>query len=277
MSFTTFTVVLVAAAFHASWNAVVKGGNDKLLTTALVTGAAAFLAAITLPFLGMPAPASWPFIAGSVLFQIGYFILVARIYHIADMSLTYPLMRGTAPLIVALASAMVLREPLLPPVWLGIILICSGVLSMAVARQPGNGKGMSLAFLNAMVIAGYTMIDGEGVRRSGAAAGYTLWIFLLTGIPLIVWALTARSTAFIRYVAANWHYGVIGGIGAVASYGLALWAMTTAPIAVVSALRETSILFGTIITAAVLRESVDRRRIIAACIIAAGAAALRLA
>ena len=277
MSLTTFCIVLLGAALHATWNAIVKGGNDKLLTTALVAGAAALLAMIALPFLPLPAPASWLCIAASTLFQIGYFILLARTYLIADMSQAYPLMRGTAPLIVAIAGVSFLRESLAPLAWLGVLIICAGILGMAVTKRPGQSRGVSLALLNAVVIAGYTMIDGAGVRRSGTPAAYTLWIFLLTGIPLVLWAFVTRKWAFSRYVAMNWHYGIIGGFGTVASYGLALWAMTQAPVTVISALRETSILFGTIISGVVLKERVDRARITAACTIAAGAIALRLA
>ena len=126
------------------------------------------------------------------------------------------------------------------------------------------------------MIAGYTLIDGWGVRQSGAPAAYTLWIFLLTGLPLAAWALVTRRAEFCRYVLRNGRLGLVGGAGTLASYGLALWAMTQAPIATVSALRETSILFGVVISAWVLKEHITRVRIVAACIIAAGAMVLRL-
>jgi drug/metabolite transporter (DMT)-like permease len=122
------------------------------------------------------------------------------------------------------------------------------------------------------------LIDGMGVRRSGAPAAYTLWIFLISGVPLSAWALRMRDRATLaHYVRRNWHLGLIGGAGSLASYGLALWAMTVAPIAVVAALRETSIVFGTIISGWVLKEHVGWERLAAACTIAAGAAVLRLA
>jgi uncharacterized membrane protein len=133
-----------------------------------------------------------------------------------------------------------------------------------------------LALINAGVIACYTLIDGVGVRKSGAPVAYTLWVFLLTGIPLAAWALVARRAEFCAYVTRHWRLGVIGGVGTVASYGLALWAMTQAPIATVAALRETSILFGVVISAWVLKEHLTRVRIVAACVIAAGAMLLRL-
>jgi drug/metabolite transporter (DMT)-like permease len=273
-----FAVVLFAAALHASWNAIVKGAGDKLLTTVLVTTSAALIAAVVLPGLRPPDAASWPFILASSVLQVIYFVLLARTYQIADMSQTYPLMRGTAPLLVAIVSALVLGTRLTASIWLGVGTICLGIFIMALGSGRGNRKGVVLALLNAVVIAGYTVIDGLGVRRSGAPAAYTLWIFLVSGVPLAAWILRERGAAACgAYVRRNWHFGLIGGVGTLASYGLALWAMTVAPIAVVAALRETSILFGAVISGLLLKERVGLARWAAACTIALGAAVLRLA
>jgi drug/metabolite transporter (DMT)-like permease len=277
MSPVVFAVVLLAALLHATWNAIVKAGGDKLLTTIMVTAAAAALAAVLLPFLRAPAVASWPFAAASALFQITYFLLVARTYAIADMSQTYPLMRGTAPLIVALVSVFRLGETLSLTAWCGVIAISLGIFSIAFGTSLQDRRGVYLALLNALVIAAYTLIDGLGVRRSGAPASYTLWVFLLTGAPLAIWALTSRRSSFLAYLRRFWRQGIAGGVGTTASYGLALWAMTLAPVAVVAALRETAILFGTAIAAIFLKEPIGPRRLVAACIIAGGAAILRLA
>lgn len=277
MNLAVFAVVLFAAALHATWNAVVKGGADTLLTTALVVGFAAAIAVIVLPFVPQPAPASWPFILASTTLQVAYFLLVAYAYRAADMSQTYPLMRGTAPLLVAFASAALLDEPLPPLAWIGIAAICAGILSMGLGVKPGQGKGVLLALLNAVVIAAYTLIDGEGVRRSGSPVAYTLWIYLITGGPFAAWVAWRRRAETRRYLAANWRQGIVGGIGTTASYGLALWAMTVAPIAVVAALRETSTLFGAAISGLILHEKLTPVRIAGVCVIAAGAIALRLA
>jgi drug/metabolite transporter (DMT)-like permease len=276
MSLDVFAIIMLGAALHATWNAVVKGGDNKLLTTCMIASIASLIASTVIPFLELPAKESWPFIGASVILQVVYFVLVASTYRIADMSQTYPIMRGTAPLLVATASVGLLSESLSSFAWLGIAIICIGILSMAAAPSIGQRKGMLLALVNAAVIAGYTLIDGVGVRKSGAPAAYTLWIFLLTGLALAVWAFAVRRREFCRYLARHWRPGVIGGFGTVVSYGLALWAMTAAPIATVSALRETSILFGVVISALVLKEQLTRRRIMAACIIAGGAMLLRL-
>lgn len=276
MSLSVFAIILLGATLHATWNAVVKGGADKLLTTCMIASVASLIALAASPFLVLPARESWPFIGASVILQVLYFVLVASTYRIADMSQTYPIMRGTAPLLVATVSVFVLAEPLSTSAWLGIAVISLGILSMALAPSSGQRKGLVLALINAGVIAGYTLIDGLGVRKSGAPVAYTLWIFLLTGVPLATWALASRRALFCDYLARNWRLGLVGGVGTIASYGLALWAMTAAPIATVSALRETSILFGVVISAWVLKERLTRVRIVAACVIAAGAMVLRL-
>jgi drug/metabolite transporter (DMT)-like permease len=277
MPLIVFAVVMFAALLHASWNAIVKSGGDKFLTTITVTASASGLSAALLPFLTTPAPASWPYAAASALFQIVYFLLIARTYQVADMSQTYPLMRGTAPLIVALVSVFRMGVVLSPIAWAGVLGICLGIFSIALGNRLKERKGVYLALVNALVIAGYTLIDGVGVRRSGAPAAYTLWVFLLTGLPLTLWAISARRVEFSAYFRRHWRLGLAGGVGTTASYGLALWAMTVAPVAIVAAMRETSILFGTLIAAFVLREPVGPRRLISACIIACGAAILRLA
>ena len=277
MPLSVFGIVLFAALLHASWNAIVKLAPDKLLTTILVAAAAAVISALALPFLAQPARESWPFLAASTVLQVGYYLLVARAYRGADMSQAYPLMRGTAPLIVALVSRFWLGEQLSLAATGGVALICGGVLSLALGARGTSGKGVRAALLNAVVIAGYTLVDGAGVRASGAPAAYTLWLNLLSGAPLLVWVLAARWRSFIPYARAHLPLGVVGGLGTLTSYGLALWAMTYAPVAVIAALRETSILFATAIAVFVLRERLTIGRILAALLIAAGAGVLRLA
>lgn len=278
MAPTVFLAVLIGAALHATWNAIVKGGPDKLLTTVLVAAASGAVGAVALPFLPFPAPASWPFLAASAVVQVLYFALVAGAYNATDMSRAYPLMRGLAPALVALAGVAFLGEHLGPVAWVGIALISTGVFAMTfAARGASSRRGTLLAVANAGVIASYTLIDGVGVRASGTAVAYAMWLFLLNAVPLVAWALLARRRAFLAYAARHWPLGLAGGIGNLGAYGLALWAMTHAPVAVVAALRETSILFGMAIAGVVLHERIGPARLAAAAVIVAGAASLRLA
>ena len=277
MPATVFAAVLLGAALHATWNAIVKGGSDKLMTTVLVVAASGLVAAALLPFLPLPAPASRPFLAASAAVQLLYLALVAGAYAATDMSRAYPLMRGLAPALVAVAGVAFLGEHLGPLAWAGVALISSGVFAMTfVASGEPSRKGTLLALVNAAVIASYTLIDGIGVRRSGAPVAYATWLFLLNALPLVAWALLVRRRAFVAYAARNWRLGLVGGLGNLGSYGLALWAMAHAPVAAVAALRETSILFGMAIAAVFLGERITPARVAAAALIVAGAASLRL-
>lgn len=271
-------LVLLGAALHATWNALVKSGADKLLDTALVVAGSAALAAMVLPFLPMPAPASWPMLLASGVIHLFYFALVAAAYRAGDMSLAYPLMRGTPPLLVAGLAALLLGETLQPMGWLGVALVCCGVLAMAVRRVARAHRAtVGLALANAAVIATYTLVDGIGARLSGAPVAYTLWVFLLTAVfflPFVAWRRPGGLAAHLR---ARWRIGLGAGACTLGSYALALWAMTQAPIAAVAALRETSILFGIALAALLLRERPTPARLAGAGLIAAGAAALRLA
>lgn len=277
--------VLGAALLHAGWNALLKRRvanassgavtGDPLVATLLVVGGAAGCAAILLPFLDAPAPASWPFIAASSVLQTAYYLLLAATYRAGDVSHAYPLMRGSAPLLVALANGPLTGEHLAGTQWLATGLICGGVLAMWLGAR-GRGRATGLALATACVIAAYTLVDGAGVRRSGAPAAYTLWIFLFTGVAAWLLAARRRLPALLAHARAQPLMAPLGGLASLASYGIALWAMTRAPVAAVAALRETSILFATAIAACVLREPVGRTRVAAACLIACGAVAMRL-
>jgi drug/metabolite transporter (DMT)-like permease len=273
-------VVLLGALLHASWNTVVKSAKDKFLDTVLIATSGALLAAVVVPFLALPLPASWPFAIASSLIHVGYFWLVAAAYRAGDMSFAYPLMRGTAPLLVALLSGPLLGEHLGIAAWAGVALISGGIIVLTlVYRHPGRPILAPAAFAlgNALVIALYTFVDGMGARRSGDAFAYTAWILLLTAVPLLALSMRRRSGDLLLHLRTRWKLGLFGGACTFASYALGLWAMTQAPIAPVAALRETSILFGMALAALVLKERFGLVRSLAAVAIAGGVMTLRLA
>ena len=270
--------VLCAALMHAGWNALVKAKGDAFLSTVLVTASAGLLCLLALPFLAQPAPASWPFIAASSITQVLYYALLMETYREGDISHAYPLMRGCAPLIVAVLGLLFMGERLAGGQWLAVGLICGGVLAMfASARGIGTAARRTtlLALCTACVIATYTLIDGAGVRRSGAPAAYTMWIFVFTALGVAALGLRRRRELLPF---ARRHPALLlgGGAMSVGSYGVALWAMTQAPVAAVAALRETSILFATAIAFLFLRERIGPGRLAAAALIACGAVAMRL-
>jgi drug/metabolite transporter (DMT)-like permease len=278
MSAEVLLVVLFAALLHATWNAILKASKDTGFSATLVALTAAAISAAGLPFLPAPAPESWPFIAASTVLQFAYYALLAATYRVGDMSSTYPLMRGAAPMLVALASGPLVGEALSTGEWTGLGLICAGVLGLSFVSRHGAGlRATVMALANAVVIASYTLVDGLGVRLSGSPVAYTLWISLLPAVPMVTWTLVRRGRAFVVYARRHYGLGAVGGMATLSSYGLALWAMTHAPVALVAGLRETSIVFATVISALVLKEPVTRPKLAVTAAIAAGAAVLRMA
>jgi len=284
MSGLVVAVVLFAALLHASWNAIVKSGKDTFLSTVLVSVGAALISLAVLPFVNPPAPASWPYLAASAVAQLAYYSLLAAAYKAGDMSHAYPLMRGSAPLLVALASWPLIGERLSATQMGAVACICAGILGLYLAARTSTigkapkstGRATAFALGNACVIASYTLIDGIGVRLSGAPAAYTMWIFVLNGSGLLLWTALRRPADLLAYAQTQWRLAAVGGFGTLASYGLALWAMTQAPVAAIAALRETSILFAIAIAALFLREKISPRRYLAISLIAAGAILMRM-
>lgn len=278
MSATVFAIVLLGALLHAGWNTLVKGSDDKFASAIAISMAAALMAALLLPFTAQPAPESWPFIAISSGLQTLYYALVAAAYGRAEMSQAYPVMRGGAPLIVAGAMALFFAETMPPLGWAGVALISAGILALALTgRQGPQVSGLGFALVNAVVIAAYTINDGLGARLSGAPIGYTLWIAVATAPPILMLALCRRGPGIFAQILRRRRDGILGGAATTLSYGIALWAMTLAPIAMVAALRETSILFAIALSALILGERITPARIASVALLGLGAALLRLA
>lgn len=281
MSWTVFALVLLAALLHASWNALVKSGRDKRLDTVAVVAGAAAIAAIVLPLLPAPAASSWPYLAGSVAIHVVYFAGVVASYRAGDLGLVYPVMRGVAPVLVGIGGAAVAGEALAPAGWAGIALVSAGVLTLAWPRgtpgAPSTAGALAYALGTAGVIAAYTVVDGVGVRLSGSPGGYVLWLLLCTGTLMTAYALARDGRIVAAHLRGAWRLAAGGGAMLATAYGLVLWAMTAAPIALVAALRETSVILAALIGTLLLGEPFGRRRLLGAALVAAGAAALKLA
>ena len=265
--------VLGAALLHASWNVLVKSGGDKQLETINIAVGSGVVGLAVALFVPAPAQASWPWLVSSALVHILYFAFLAGAYRWGDLSYAYPVMRGGGPMIVALVGALALGEVLPLPETIGVLLICAGVLAFATGRH--DPRATAFAVGNAVVIAAYTLIDAQGARLSGAPVSYALWFFALNGLVILLYGLARRGAAVPAYYRANWRRAVVGGSFAVAASGIALWAMTQAPVALVAALRETSVVFAAVLGALLLREPFTKRRVIATLIVLAGLVALR--
>jgi phosphonate utilization associated putative membrane protein len=279
--------VLCGAMLHAGWNALVKSSDDKQADTALVHVLGALVALPVALWVGLPRPECWPFMAVSLVIHVGYYVALAGAYQHGELGLTYPIMRGVAPLLVALGSTALIGESPSAGAWLGIIGITVGVALVGLAH-PGQalhrGKALAFAFANAAIIAAYTFVDGLGVRQAGPAVtevlSYVMWLFVLDGVsyPLLLWWRRGPQgrQVLVAYARARLPLAAMGGAASIASYAIALWAMTRAPVASVAALRETSVLFATVLGTVMLKERFGAQRAIGACVIVGGVMALRL-
>ncbi len=283
MSGLMVSLVLLAALMHALWSVALKlTGEAKANITVFMAGSS-ILALAGIPFQSLPSLASLPILLISVFVQVIYMMLVGIVYQKGDVSQSYPVMRGVAPLFVALLSEPVLGERLSLVAWCGVILICFGVLTLALeALRRSNRIAPSiipLSLLAAAFIAFYTLLDGIGVRLSGAPVSYILWIFFLIGLVKVVFELFNLKTRqpFLTHFQRYWFIGLVGGFLSLGSYGLALWTMTKLPVALVAALRESAIVFAVILSYFVLREHVSLARFIGSIIIVLGVIAVRLA
>ncbi|WP_395689744.1 EamA family transporter [Caenimonas koreensis] len=270
--------VLFGAFLHASWNALVKSSSDKALDTAVIHLAGSVLAIPLVIVVGWPPAQAWPYVIASLTIHIAYYIALTGAYNHGDLGLTYPLMRGTAPLLVALSASVTLGETLSPLAWAGVIGVSCGVLTLGLSRHAlDSPRAVGFALANAVVIALYTVVDGLGVRASGHALQYVATLFVLDGWPFAILVFMRRGPRVaIPYAKARWPVASMAALASFGSYGIALWAMTRAPVATIAALRETSVLFAALLGVVFLKEAFNVRRAIGTATIVAGVMALRM-
>lgn len=275
-----FTAVLFAAACHAAWNAVIKTGLDPLPATTLITTGAGLIAFALLPFTGLPPLAAWPWVIASVVIHLFYFIGLSEAYRTGDLGQVYPLARGAAPLMTAMAAVLLIGERINSTGWTGIVILVCGVvlLSARGGREFAkvDRRALGFALFTAVTICAYTLVDGIGARIAGNPLPYTLAMFAGNGAAMLIYALGRHGPSLLPLMRPYWMSGAGGGALQLLSYGIAIWAMTLAPIALVAALRETSVLFGAAIAVMFLKEPVRPARLIAALLILIGLVLLRL-
>jgi drug/metabolite transporter (DMT)-like permease len=266
-------LILVSALIHATWNAIVKSDTDRLMSFGLVMLVGAIMGLVALPFVEAPRAEAWPWLLGSVTIHVFYYVFLLRAYAHGDLSHVYPIARGLAPLLVAMLAGRIAGEHLVARESIGLVLVSGGIVGLAFARglpRQGEWRALIYAVLTGITIAGYSVVDGIGARLSGDPLGYIAWLNLLEGPWVFIVAVFRRRRATLVYLRHFWWRGAAGGVIATIGYGIAIWALSLGAMAHVTALRETSALFGALIGAFILKESFGSRRIAAAAVMVAG-------
>lgn len=275
-----FALVLAAAALHAGWNAFLKVKLEPFLAMTLITAAGGVVGLPFLAWFGFPRAEAWPWLIGSVIIHLGYYIALSEAYRRADMGQIYPIARGGAPLLTVTASLLLLREPIGLQGAIGVAVLGCGIMLMAFLgrRKQAVRDPVAIAFalLTAVIICGYTLVDGIGARVAGDAHAYSAALFVVDSVPLVILAWWWRGTEALKPMRAFIPQGLAGGAMSLASYWIAIWAMTVAPIALVAALRESSVLWASLIAVLFLKEPIVPARGIAVALIIAGLVLIRL-
>src|SRR3984957_13472854 len=265
-------IVIGAGALHATWNAIAKQIDDRLMAFAWIGIASTLCGGLALVVTGLPYRAAIGFAISSAVIHVGYDLALMNSYRLGSFNQTYPIARGTSPLVVAVGAYFLASERLSAAALLGVVTLAAGLISLAFsAGRLGSRElpAVAAAVLTGLTIASYTIVDGLGVRQAGDPWAYVALLFLLQGPPLSVAAAVRRprSAWLDRRTAQR---GLLAGVLCVAAYGVVLWAQTKAPLAEVAAIRETSVVFAALIGVRVFGESFGKRRVAAAVVIATG-------
>ena len=267
---TVTLAVLVAAVTHATWNAIAHGIKDQTLAFALI-GVGGIIVAIPLIIVAAaPRPACWPYLLASIVIHVFYNLLLMRCYRLGEFGQVYPLARGTSPLVVTILAAIFVHEHLGLPQIGGVLIVSAGLATLVLAgRRPGRAAFLA-AIGTGLTIAAYTTVDGVGVRLAHSPVGYIGWLMLLESLCVPMFALVRRRDVLLKQPPRILLAGLAAGALSVLAYGLVLWAQTRGSLAPIAALRETSVIFGAIISTLIFREPFGRTRIAATVLVLAG-------
>jgi drug/metabolite transporter (DMT)-like permease len=274
-----FLAVLGAALLHAGWNSVIKSGNDPFATVTHLSLVSGTTALFFLPFVSPPGPSVWPWLALSALLHTAYRLFLIQAYKTGDLVHVYPIARGAAPLITAIGTLLLIGESIGPAGFAGVAALSLGVFLMSLRGgrlATFDRRTVGFALCSALATAGYSLVDGIGARINGSGPGFALWMFVGNMLVMQALALALKGPEIYRSLPANWVPAVGGGIMSMSAYFIVIWAMTKAPIALVAALRETSVLFAGLISMLILKEPLTAWRAAAALVIVAGVVMMRL-
>lgn len=273
MSIEITLIVLLAAMLHAGWNALIKVSGDRIAVMAVVTLLASLGSSLALPFIDMPDRASWPLLALGLVLHVSYHFILPVAYNHGDLGQVYPIARGSAPLLVTLGAAFFAGEVLGVVPLFGIVFLAVGVMALAFDQRKGlskNPRAVLFAFGTGTCIASYTLVDGLGAREAGSVMGFAACLTFGDGLLTFLIALIWKARAIKQVVRANVTPAMLAGAMQVVAYWIVIWALAHAPLGMVSALRETSVLFAALISTFILKEGFGVWRFVSAGLIACG-------
>jgi drug/metabolite transporter (DMT)-like permease len=279
LSLTVTVLVLAAGVLHATWNAIACVIKDKRVAFGLIGLTEAMAAAICLPFTGMPRSSALAYVAASALIHVAYIYALLHSYRLGDFGRAYPLARGTSPLLVT-AGAWFLADEHLEAIQIAGISLIAGAL-MAIVFAGGRLTRADVpatlaAMLTGITIAAYTVLDGLGVRHAHNPLGYIALLFLLQGPVVTLIAAFSLRHQLGNLTPADVPAGLVAGALSLIAYGIVIWAQTHGPLALVSALRETSVITAALIATVLFHEPLGRRRLGPAIAVVAGLALISI-
>ncbi|USV98574.1 DMT family transporter [Pseudomonas pergaminensis] len=263
-------LILFAALLHASWNALLRVGADRLWSMTVMCVAVAIASSVIAVFLAPPAPASWPYAVLSGVLHVGYNLFLVRSYKVGDLGQTYPIARGSSPILITLCALVFAGETVSTNALIGIVLVSGGIISLAFRQRRLAVPSLPYALGTGFFIAAYSVTDGVGARLSGAPMAYTVWMCALWGVLMPLVYIGLRDTRSLFAPRPGVITALIGGLVSLLAYGIVIYAMSHAPMGAVSALRETSVLFAALIGYLFLGESLTVRKVLACVVIATG-------
>ena len=263
-------LILFAALLHASWNALLRGGTDKLWSMTIMCVAVAIVSTVAAFFMPAPAQESWSYAGLSALLHVGYNLFLVRTYRSGDLGQTYPISRGSSPVLITLCASIFAGEVVQTGTMIGIALVSAGIISLAFKGRKLHVANLPYALGTGCFIAAYSVTDGIGGRLSGAPMAYTAWMCALWGVLMPITYVCLRDIRSLLSVRPGLVTSLGGGVVSLLAYGMVIYAMTLAPMGAVSALRETSVLFAALLGYLFLGESLTARKILSCVVIAAG-------
>jgi drug/metabolite transporter (DMT)-like permease len=279
MSITVFFAVLLAAFLHASWNVLVKSKLDRFSAVFLLQAVLGVFGLGLMASFGLPPREAWIYAFASGVIHTFYLIFLARAYEAGDFALAYPIARGSAPMFTLVGSLLFASDVISFGELLALLVVIAGLICLALGPNTNiatHRSAVIYALLTALMISCYTLLDGLGARASGNPSQYAGLAFFVFGLFITITAIAVRGPRILAEVAPHWKSGVGGGTVSAVAYWIIIWCMSQAPIAMVAALRETSVLFGLAMSAYFLKERLTPWRIAGGALIVAGAALLRL-